>query len=154
MIDGVAHGCIGRSGAFGPHVAFGGEAGHEVVAGGEHGKDGALGNGLYDGLEVLGAGMQKKVDMCVDQTGQQRAGAQVDGFGACRMRDRGARFYDSIAADQHFAGSNDTSGFDVDQARGVEHDWVWSLSGERARERKDCEKRSEHRALSYHFAPP
>ena len=98
--------------------------------------------------------MQEEVNMRVDQAGQKRVRSQVDGFSAGGMGYGGAGFHDAIAADQHFAGSDDASGFDIDQARGVEHDGPCGLSGERARESKDCEKRSEHRALSYHFAPP
>ena len=89
-IDGVAHGGIGGARAFGAHVALGGEAGHQVGLGGQHGQDGPLRHGFLDGLQILRAGMQKQVHMRVDQARQQRAVAQVDNLRAWRMRD-GAR---------------------------------------------------------------
>src|SRR5690242_1992180 len=51
-IDGVANGSIGGSGAFGAHVAFGGEAGHQIVSRGESSDDRALRDGLLDGLQI------------------------------------------------------------------------------------------------------
>ena len=57
FVDGVTHGGIGRTRAFGPHVALGGEAGHQVVACGQRRENGALWDRLLDCLHILCAGM-------------------------------------------------------------------------------------------------
>ena len=125
LIDGVAHGGIGRSGAFRTHVALGGEAGHQVVAAASTARMVRWGTDSFDGLQVFGAGMEKEVDVRVDQAGQQRAVAQVDGFSARRMRDRGAGFHDAIAADQHLAGSDDACRFRRRSGARRGARWVW-----------------------------
>ena len=127
LIDGVAHGGVGGAGAFGAHVALGGEAGHEIVARGESGDDGALRDGFLDGLQIFGAGMQEEVDVRVDEAGQQGGVAEVDDFRAGWACDFGADFGDGVALDQDFAGSDHFAGFDVEQARGVKNDGVRGL---------------------------
>ena len=87
LVDGVAYGGIGRTGAFGTHVALGGEAGHQVVLRGENGDDGPLRHGFLNRLQIFGAGVQEQVDVGIDEAGKQRAVAQVDGFGVGGMRD-------------------------------------------------------------------
>jgi hypothetical protein len=160
LVDGVAHGGVGRACAFGAHVALGGEAGEEVVARGEGGEDGALGNGFLDGLQIFGAGMQEKMDVRVNQAGEQSGVAEVDEFGAVRMRHFVAGFDDEIVLDQNFAGSGDAAGFYVEQARGVEDDgfcrsgWSWRLllcgtfwrSGRRCNG-DDCDDKNAQRPL-------
>ena len=84
VIDGVAHGGIGRACAFGAHVAFGGEAGHQVVARGEGGDDGALRDGFLDGLQIFRAGMKEQMHVGVNQAGHERGVAEIDDFGARR----------------------------------------------------------------------
>ena len=78
LIDGVAHGGVGGAGAFGAHVALGGEAGHQIVARGERGEDGALGDGFLDGLQDL-----RRRDAGTDGRGRRSGRAA----GCCR-RDR------------------------------------------------------------------
>ncbi len=131
VVDGVADGGVGGAGAFGAHVALGGEAGHEVVARGERGDDGALRDGFLDGLQIFGAGVEEEVDVGVDQAGEQGGVAEVDDFGVRRARDFRADFVDAVALDEDFAGSGDAAGFDVEQARGVEDDGVGRRRGGR-----------------------
>ena len=76
-----------RAGAFGAHVALGGEAGEQIVARGERRADGAFGNRFVERLRVLGARMQEQMHVRVDETGHQRAVAEVDRFRVGRMID-------------------------------------------------------------------
>ena len=144
LIDGIAHGGIGRAGAFRAHVALGGEAGHQVVAGGQHGEDGALRNGFLNGLQVLRAGMQEQVHMRVDQAGQQRAIAQVDDLRAGRMGDRGAGFDDAVVLHQHLTGRKIAPGFDIQHARRVQHDGVFRRGGDGTAKENSNAKVLEH----------
>ena len=80
-IDGVAHGGVGRAGAFGAHVAFGGESGEQIVAGGDGGRDGALRNGFCDCLQILGAGVEEEMDVRVNQAGEKSGVAKINNFG-------------------------------------------------------------------------
>ena len=137
VIDGVAHGGVGRARAFGAHVALGGEAGHQIVAGGERGEDGALRDGFLDGLQVFGAGMQEQMHVGVDQAGQQRGVAEIDDLRAGGMRDGRADGGDAIALDQDFAGRRDVAGFDVEQARGMQDDGARGLRGRENRRRSE-----------------
>ena len=66
LIDGVAHGGIGGAGALRPHVALGGEAGHQIVPRGERGQDSALRDRFLDRLQIFRAGMQEQVHVRVD----------------------------------------------------------------------------------------
>ncbi len=74
-VDGIADGDVGAACAFGTHVAFGGETGHHVGSGGGGGEEGALGDGLFDGLEGLVAGVEEEVDVGVDEAGHEGGGA-------------------------------------------------------------------------------
>ena len=87
FVNGIANGGIGRARAFGAHVALRGEAGHQVVARGQRSRDGALRHRFLHGLQIFRAGMQKQMDVGIDQPGKQRAIAQVDDFRAGRMLD-------------------------------------------------------------------
>ena len=60
--------------------------------------------------------------MSVDQAGKQRGVAQIDNLRACGMVHRRADCGDAIALNQNFAGCGDVAGFDVQYARGMEHD--------------------------------
>ena len=122
LVDGVANGGVGRAGAFGAHVALGGEAGQEVGLGGLLGEDGAPGNRLFDGLQVFSAGMQEEMDVGVDEAGEQSGVAEVDDLCALRMVDGCADGADAVALDEDFAGAEECAGIDLEQARGVEHD--------------------------------
>ena len=59
-IDGVAHGSVCGAGAFGAHVALGGEPGEEIVPSGDGGRDGALRNGFCDCLQISAPGWRKR----------------------------------------------------------------------------------------------
>jgi len=63
--------------------------------------------------------MQEEVDVGVNQAGEKCGVAEIDEFGAVRVIHFGADFYDQVALDEDFAGSNRASGFHVEQARGV-----------------------------------
>jgi hypothetical protein len=120
LVDGVADCGVGRARAFRAHVAFGGEAGEQVVTGGEDGVDGSLRDGFFDRLEVFISGVQEEVDVGVDQTGHEGAIAQVDGLRAGGMGYGGAGFNDAVALDEDFGGSGNFAGFNVQKAGGVE----------------------------------
>ena len=66
-IDRISHSCVGRSGAFRSHVAFGSESSHQVSLGRQRRQDGALRNRLLDRLQIFRAGVQEQVNMRVDQ---------------------------------------------------------------------------------------
>src|SRR5665213_255013 len=119
-VDGVANGDVGAARAFGAHVALGGETGENVGFGGCRGGEDALRDGLLHGLEVFGAGVQKQVDVGVDETGHEGGVAEVDDLRAGWVRDVRADFADAVAFDEDFSGSNNLAGGDVEGARGVE----------------------------------
>ena len=120
-VDGVADGSVGGAGAFGSHIAFGGEASHQIVTGGERRHHGALGHRFLNGLQVFGAGMEKEVYVRVDQAGQQRGVAEVDDFGAGRMLYRRADFYyNPVALNEDFSRLDEAAGFHVKHAGGVQ----------------------------------
>ena len=120
LVDSVADGRIGRAGAFGAHVALGGEAGQQIVTGGERGEDGARGHALLDGLQVLGSGMEEEMHVRVNQAGHERQVAEIKQGGTLGMRDRGTGLHNAIAADEKFAGSDEHALFDIHQVRGVQ----------------------------------
>ena len=130
LVDGVADGGVGRACALGAHVALGGEAGHEIGLGGLSGEEGAPGNRLLDGLQILSAGMQKEMHVSVDEAGEQRGVAEVDDLCALRMVDGCADGADALALDENLAGLEDGAGVDLKQARGVEDDGRARLLGE------------------------
>src|SRR5712672_1850422 len=69
FINSVADCSIGRSRAFGSHIAFCSESSHEIVAGRQSGSDRSLRHRLLHGLQVLRAGMEKKMDVGINQSG-------------------------------------------------------------------------------------
>jgi hypothetical protein len=129
VIDGLADRGIGRACAFGSHVALSRESGQKVVAGGEGSHDGALRDGFLHGLQVFRSGVEEEVDVRVDKAGKKRGVAEFNNFGAGGARDFRADFDYRFARDQNFAGGGDFAGFDVEQSRRVEDDWVCSWSG-------------------------
>ena len=129
LVDCVADGCVCGAGAFGAHVAFGGESGEQIVASGEGGENRALRNGFLNGLQIFRAGMQEEVDVRVDQAGEKCGVAEIDEFGGVRVIHLGADFYDESALDEDFPGSNGAASFYVEQARGVEDDGARSRGG-------------------------
>jgi hypothetical protein len=66
--------------------------------------------------------MQEEMDVGIDQAGKQGAVAEVDDSGALGMIDRGADGANAIAFDKNFAGPEQGSGINLEQARGVEDD--------------------------------
>ena len=130
-VDGVAHGGVGRACAFGAHVTFCGEAGHQIITSGERGHDGALRDGFLDGLQVLGAGMEEEMHVSVDETGEQRGITEVEDLRALRMLDGGSDFDDALTLHEDFAGRENFAGVDFEETRGVEHDGLrWRGLGE------------------------
>jgi hypothetical protein len=66
--------------------------------------------------------MQEEMDVGIDQPGEQRGVAEVDDSGALGMIHRGGDGANAIPFDQYFAGLEQGSGIDLEQARGVEDD--------------------------------
>ena len=62
--------------------------------------------------------------MDVDKARHESRIAEVDGFRAGGMRDMGADFGDAFALDEYFAWGEDFAGLDVEEAGGVEDDWL------------------------------
>src|ERR1700722_3273000 len=129
FIDCVANGSVGGACAFGAHVALGGEAGEKIVACGECGENGALRDGFLDGLQIFRAGMQEKVDVRVDEAGQQSGVAEIDELRFVRVRHMRADFHDEFALNQNFAGRDGATGFDVEQVCSVKDNGTRRGSG-------------------------
>jgi hypothetical protein len=90
-----------------------------------------LGDGFFYSLEVFFAWVQEEMDVGIDQAGQEGAIAQVDGLCAGGMGYGGAGFNDAVALDEDFGGSDDSAGFDIQQACGVEdYGGLWLCEGE------------------------
>ncbi len=104
LIDGVANRRIGRTCAFRSHIAFCGEAGHDIGFSSLLGEKGAPWNGLHYRLQVFGAGVQKEMDMRVDETGEKRGVAEVDHFYTLRMLDGFSNGANALAVDEYLAG--------------------------------------------------
>ena len=98
---------------------------------------------------IFSARMKEEMDVGVDEAGEKRRVAEIDGFGANGMRDRLADGRDAVAFDENFAGSDDFSEFDVEQARGVEDDRVRGLRlgapgcDEKKRDERECGEAAE-----------
>ncbi len=65
--------------------------------------------------------MQKQVDMCINQTRQQRGVTQVDHLRPGRMRHGGAHGCDALADHQHFSRRDHPPCVDFQQVRRVQH---------------------------------
>jgi hypothetical protein len=130
-VDGVAHRGVRRTRALGSHVALGGEARHQILAGRDLGEDRALGYGLDDGLQVLGSRMEEKMDVDIDEPRHQGGRAQIDHRGAIGMGDRGPNFNNAIAAYQHLPGTDQRAMLHIEDVGCVEHDIIASGSGGR-----------------------
>ena len=83
----------------------------------------------------------------VDQAGHQRRIAQVDGLRPGGVGDGRAGGNNLLSFDQHFSRRNNTPAFDIEQARGVENDWVRSgrslCQGKRAEQEAGRKKAGE-----------
>jgi hypothetical protein len=152
FINRIADGGVRRARAFGAHVALGGEAGHQVVAGRESCRDGALRHRFLHGLKIFRAGMKKKMDVGIDQTGKKCAIAQIDDFGASRTLDCSPDFDDAFALHQDLPWLEHAPGLDIEQARRVQHDWMGRgvlrlgsgalTKRQRQHQREGCRKRA------------
>jgi len=78
-----------------------------------------LRDGFLDGLQIFGAGVKKEMDVDVDQAGEKRGVAKVDELGADWAVYGGADFSEAIVLNEDFAGREDFSGFDVEDAGSV-----------------------------------
>ena len=108
-VDCVADGGVGRTSAFGAHIAFGGETGEEIFASSESGDDRAFGNGFLNGLQVFRTRMKEKMDVGIDETGEERDVTEIENLRGRRVLDAGADFDDTAGLDKDFGGSNNLS---------------------------------------------
>jgi hypothetical protein len=72
-------------------------------------------------LQIFGAGMEEEVDVNVDQAGEKSGVAQVDDFGCSGAPDGRTHFDDALVFDEDFAGRDYFSGFDIEEACGMQH---------------------------------
>jgi hypothetical protein len=84
----------------------------------------SLRHGLDHGLQIFGAGMKEEVDVGVDQARHQRGVAKVDGLRSGGVGHGGAGGNNLVPLHQDLSRRNNASGFDIEQARGMENDWV------------------------------
>ena len=119
LVDGVAHGGVGRSRALGAHVALGSEASHQVIARGKRRNDRALRNRFFNRLQIFGARVQEQMHMRVDEAGQQSGVAKIDDLSAGRARNLGPDFFDYITLDENLTRCSDVSRSNVEQTRSV-----------------------------------
>jgi hypothetical protein len=96
--------------------------------------DRTLGHGLDDGLEIFRAGMQKQMNVCVDQAGKQGALPKVNDFSPGRSAHVLRDFRDSVAPDEHLSGHHHATTFDIKQSRGMQDNRArgWGLRACRA----------------------
>lgn len=66
--------------------------------------------------------MEEEVNMCVDEAGHERVGAEVDDAGICGMGHCAADGGDAVALDEDFSGRDEGAALRVEQVRGVEDD--------------------------------
>ena len=138
-IDGIAHSGIGGSCALCPHIAFGGEAGHEVGLRRQRCQDGALRYRFFHGLQIFRARMQKQVDMRVNQPRHQGYIAEVDDLCPSRTADLRAGLGNALALNQHFARTNDLSTLNVEHSRCMQHDGLRLCLGESGDSQQETE---------------
>ena len=72
-------------------------------------------HGFLDGLQILGAGMEKKMDVSVDEARHQRRVAEVDFFRALGMVHSCPGLDDALAANEDLPGCKNASALDVKQ---------------------------------------
>ena len=127
-VDGIAHGGVGGSSAFRPHVALGGETGHQVGLCRQRRQDGALRHRLFHRLQVFRSGVQEQVNMCINQPWHQRHVTHIDDLRPGWTADFRPSVDYPLALHEHFARTDDLSAFDVEQSRRVKHDDLrWCL---------------------------
>jgi hypothetical protein len=92
-------------------------------------------------LQIFSAGMQKKVNVNIDQPGKQRGVAEVDYFGAPRTIHGCAYGANAVALDKNFARRKQRAGVDLKKAGSVEHDRGNGrlLCGSRIGKRQSCD---------------
>jgi hypothetical protein len=69
----------------------------------------------------------------IDHSRHQSAVPEVDYLRSGGMRHRSSGFADALSFHQNLSGLNDASGFDVEKARGVQHNWMCPSLGRRLR---------------------
>ena len=124
FVDRIAHRGVGRACTLGPHVALGCEARHQVVSRRQRGCDCPLRNGFLDRLQILGAGVKKKMNVRVNQAGEQRAISQVDDFCPGRPLDGSPHLGDALALNEQLARLDRAPSLYIEQPRSVQHDRV------------------------------
>src|ERR1035437_495742 len=121
-VDGVAQADIDV--IAGPHVAHGGEAGHQGAAHDIDGIERALRNVLLEGVQFLYAVVAlvgvSEVGVRVDQAGEQGGVAEIDGFGAGGKRRLGADGGDLTVGDHYKAGRDHVIDLAVEHVGGFE----------------------------------
>jgi len=80
-------------------------------------------------LQVLGSGMEEKMDVGVDEPGHQRGRAQIDYRDATGMGDRGTSFNNAVAAYQNLGGADEDAMLHIEDVGCVEHNIVAGRSG-------------------------
>jgi hypothetical protein len=140
LIDGVAHRCIRRSRALCAHVAFGCEARQQIRFRRLFREDHAPRDRLLHGLQVFSAGMQKEMNVRVNQPWQQCRIAEIDEPRALRVLYTLAHRANTIALDQHLTGLAHHSGIHVEQSRRVQNNrcrgiGLLSISGRYSRDK-------------------
>jgi hypothetical protein len=75
-------------------------------------------------LQIFGAGMKEEVDVGVDQARHQRGVAEVDRLRFGGVGHGGADGNNLIPLHQDLPRRNNATGFDIEQARGMEKDRV------------------------------
>ena len=119
MLDRLAHCRIGRSRAFGAHVALGRKTSHQVCPRGIHRDQRAMRHALFHRLQILRTRMEKQMHMHIDQPRHQRHVAEVDHLrAATRVAAHGD---DVVAIDLHLARRNDLTRAHIQHPRRLDH---------------------------------
>ena len=122
LVDGVADCGVGRPRTFRTHVALGSKAGQKIGLRGQGSGDHPLGHGLDHGLKIFRAGVEKEMNVGVDQARHQGRVAEIDGLRTGGMGYGGAGSHDLSAFDQDLTGGENTARFYIEKTRGVEND--------------------------------
>src|SRR4029077_9875571 len=105
---------------FRPHVALSSKSSHQIVPRCQRRHNGPLWHRFLYCLQVFSSGMQKEMDVGVNQTRQQSAIAKVDNSRASWVFNRRARFDDATSLYEYFAPRDNASAIDIKQACGVQ----------------------------------
>jgi hypothetical protein len=75
-------------------------------------------------LKIFRTGVEKEMDVGVDQAGHQGCVAEIDGLRSGRMGYGGAGSYNLSAFDEDLAGGEDATRFYIEKTRGMQNDGV------------------------------